>query len=125
MTQALHLVERAKTLLADDAKRQSVTTRLAAWHARAALEEALGELVERKGVNRPEATAHALICLVALYEDDPLPAEAAAAWWGLSRACHYPAYELAPTAAEVRHLVELTATVVARAERPHVNTQEA
>lgn len=37
---------------------------------------------------------------------------AAAAWWGLSNACHHHAYELTPTTSEIRHLVGQVARVI-------------
>lgn len=37
--------------------------------------------------------------------------QAAAAWHGLSRACHHHAYELAPTAAELRGWLEAVRAV--------------
>lgn len=39
---------------------------------------------------------------------------AATAWAGLSNACHHHAYELAPTAGEIAHLVDQTEQLIAR-----------
>lgn len=33
------------------------------------------------------------------------------AWHGLSEACHYHAYQLTPTVAEIDHLIDILATV--------------
>jgi hypothetical protein len=43
-----------------------------------------------------------LICLRTYLEDADLAARTGHAWSALSRACHHHAYELAPTAAELR-----------------------
>ena len=39
--------------------------------------------------------------------DTPTADEVNVAWWALSRACHHLSYELPPTAAELRALIDI------------------
>ncbi len=90
--------------------------RRAAWFARSALEDVVVELLRAKQVDvGPLASGRSkLTCLEALYrEDQPaLATRAEYAWASLSEACHQHAYELAPTHAEVEHLVQLVGSLV-------------
>jgi hypothetical protein len=85
--------------------------RRAAWFARSALEDVVDELLVAKGVQVGEQASGRtrMTCLEALYrdEDPELATRAEYAWARLSEACHQHAYALAPTHAEVKHLVEL------------------
>jgi len=83
--------------------------RAAAWITRSALEDILRDLIRAKGVEPGKAKTRSLLsCIEVLYQDsDPqLPLRAQYAWDALSEACHHHAYELAPTVAEVRSLID-------------------
>lgn len=89
---------------------RSHSLRVACWMSRLALERVVDELLGAKGVSVPRATmASRLAALEVLYrEDDPTVAQRAGyAWARLSNASHYHAFELTPSVAEVRGLVEL------------------
>lgn len=77
--------------------------RAAALLARRALEDGLDEMWARRAPGLERASARAqLACLPDYLDDRELAAEAAYAWSSLSRACHHHAYELGPTAGELR-----------------------
>lgn len=84
-------------------------TRRACWLARSALEARVRELLTARGVDASQASERArLSCLEGAYPDDrELSARAEYAWQRLSESCHHHAYELAPTWAEARRLIDL------------------
>ena len=57
-----------------------------------------------------------LLVLPSYLRDQEAARDAAYAWSALSRACHHHAYELPPTASEVRVLIALTWRVVTAIE---------
>ena len=82
------------------------TTRAAAWLARTALELLVIARLDARGVDARRATMRSqLSCLRIL--DPEFAGEAGIIWVGLSRCCHHHAYELAPSAAEVKHHLDL------------------
>lgn len=100
--------------LLEKARQQSETAgpyslRRACWLARAALEALIDDLLTTKGIVAAGASERAkLSCLEGAYTDDrALVHKAEYAWNRLSDACHQHAYQLAPTYAEVQHLIGL------------------
>ncbi len=78
--------------------------RIAAILGRTALEDMVAEWCAAEGLEVGEASMRVkLACLRAVARS--VAGEAALAWWGLSRACHQHAYEVAPHRDEVAHLV--------------------
>lgn len=75
---------------------------------RQALERGLTEVLSAKvgGIQRAPVRAQ-LLCLRILLEDTATADEVNLAWWALSRACHHLAYELPPTAAELRAWIDV------------------
>ena len=92
----------------------SESLRGACWLGRAALEEAIRRQLENSG--HPVGTA-SMRSMLACLESATGPStaqlarDAKYAWIGLSQASHHHAYELAPTVAEVRHLLGLVARI--------------
>lgn len=81
--------------------------RVAALLTRTALEDIVDDLCRANGLDLPHSSMRVkLACLRAVSAHGA--ENAALAWWGLSRACHQHAYEIAPSHPEVAHL---TATV--------------
>lgn len=77
--------------------------RASALLARQALEAGLGMLWERQSLDlRACSMRTQLICLRTYLGDPDLAVRAGHAWAVLSRASHHHAYELAPTAGELR-----------------------
>ena len=90
------------------------SNRMACWIARAALEAAVDNLLGARQCSAPDATMRSKLTVlqVACGPDEVIAARANYAWTGLSRACHHHAFELAPTASEVHHLIYLVGTLV-------------
>ena len=90
------------------------SNRAACWIARAALEQAVDDLLAARRLGADEATMRSKLTVlqVAFEQDSDIPAQAEHAWSRLSQACHHHAFELAPSATEVRHLIELVAQVL-------------
>lgn len=77
--------------------------RSAAFLIRLALEQSLDELWAAVQPGLADCSMRAQLLCLPLYVGEVTARRVRAAWSGLSRACHYHAYELAPTAAELRH----------------------
>lgn len=108
------LLEESERLLAGDVGVPSEARRGSCWLARAALEDTVRQHLAAAGYPTGAATMRAVLaCLESLHHADPdIALTARHAWIGLSHASHHPAYELAPTVAEVRHLIHLVARVI-------------
>ena len=92
--------------------------RVVAVLGRHAIEEALRQywILREPGLERCSGRAQ-LLCLTVYLSDRDLARNTVAAWSDLSRACHHHPYELAPTADELRSLLDVAhrfATEVAR-----------
>lgn len=86
------------------------SVRAAAWVARSALEGILEEFVRAKGLTAGSAQTRSILgCIEVMYANDApgVASQAQYAWDRLSQACHYHAYELSPTYAEVEALVDV------------------
>jgi len=91
--------------------------RASALLARQSLETAMDRLWRSRApiVVQCSMTAQLLV-LPSYLRDQEAARDAAYAWSALSRACHHHAYELAPTASELRSLIKLTRQVAAAIE---------
>lgn len=104
------LLAQAKQLLEGELEVRSHSVRAACWLARNALEDEVRMLLDAKRLETGQATMRSLLsCRESAYrEDDPdLVFRAEYAWAGLSSASHHHAFELDPSAPEVRHLIEV------------------
>ncbi|PYQ20274.1 MAG: hypothetical protein DMF81_19110, partial [Acidobacteria bacterium] len=82
-----------------------------------ALEAAVQRLWERRTLDLQRCPMRVqLICLRTYLEDADLAARAGHAWSALSRACHHHAYELAPTAAELRGWLSVVEELVQKTD---------
>ncbi len=83
-------------------------SRLAAVLGRHSIEEALRQYwcLREPGLERCSGHAQ-LLCLTAYLSDRDLARDTFAAWSDLSHTCHHHAYELAPTADELRGLLDV------------------
>jgi hypothetical protein len=95
------------------------SNRAACWIARAALESAVDDLLDTTNTPAPDATMRSKLTVlqVASGVDSTIPGQADYAWNGLSRACHHHAFELSPTATEVRHLIAVVAGLIDQASQ--------
>lgn len=82
--------------------------RVAAVLGRHAIEEVLRQywFLREPGLERCSGRAQ-LLCLTVYLRDRDLGRETFAAWSDLSRACHHHPYDLAPTAEELRSLLDV------------------
>jgi hypothetical protein len=95
--------------------------RACAWLIRLALERALDQYWESVLPAAASCSMRAQLLLLPAYAGAEIAQKAADAWFGLARAAHHHAYELAPTAAELRAwhttVTQLTADLDARSEK--------
>jgi len=91
--------------------------RASAMLARQSLESAIDLLWKtRAPLMAQSSMASQLLVLPSYLRDQEAARDAAYAWSALSRACHHHAYELQPTASELRSLIGLTRRVTAAIE---------
>lgn len=111
MSISASLLEQASAVLQEATAHSN---RAACWIARAGLESAVDGLLETKHRSAPEATMRSKLTVlqVVFEQDNELATRADYAWVRLSQACHHHAFELAPTATEVRHLIQLVEALV-------------
>ena len=112
---ALELLTQAQVILTARAG-GGLSSRMAAFLARQALEEIVDERCSALGVSTSRANMRSkLLILRAL--DDPSDADlASVAWNGLSNACHLHAYEMQPSIREVEQLCAVVAELVPSVE---------
>lgn len=91
--------------------------RASALLARQSLEAAMDLLWRtRSPIVAQCSTTAQLLVLPSYLRDQEAARDAGYAWSALSRACHHHAYELPPTASELRSLIKLTRQVGAAIE---------
>jgi hypothetical protein len=91
--------------------------RASALLARQSLETAMDDLWRKRApIVRQCSMAAQLLVLPSYLRDQDAARDASYAWSALSRACHHHAYELPPTASELRSLIELTRGVAVAIE---------
>ena len=87
--------------------------RCCAWLIRLALEQSLDEYWARVLPDAAECSMRAQLLLLPRYADAHTAEDATEAWLGLARVTHHHAYDLAPTAAELRRWHELVRSITA------------
>jgi hypothetical protein len=87
--------------------------RACAWLTRLALEQALDEYWAHTLPEAVNCGVRPQLLMLPRYADANIAAKAAEAWYGLARVTHHHAYDLAPTAVELRRWHELVLAVVA------------
>lgn len=87
--------------------------RAAAVLARQALEDTVRGLCDGWGITDQRVTMRTKLIMMRHLGDSITADLAAAAWCGLSSACHHHAYELTPTPAEIQSLIDQVAKVAA------------
>lgn len=86
--------------------------RACAWLTRLALELALDDYWRRTLPEAAHCGMRPQLLLLPRYAGERTAANARDAWFGLARATHHHAYDLAPTAAELRRWHDLVAAVI-------------
>src|SRR5258708_4351108 len=87
--------------------------RACAWLIRLALEQALDEYWARTLPQAAECSMRAQLLLLPSYADASTVDAARDAWFSLAPVTHHHAYDLAPTASELRRWHDLVSTVIA------------
>ncbi len=85
--------------------------RACAWLIRLALEKSLDDYWTARLPEAKSCSMRAQLLLLPRYAGAELAGDARDAWFGLARATHQHAYELAPTAAELRTWHDLVAEI--------------
>ena len=113
---ARDLLRMARTVLARaDPQTAGLWPRTSALLACRAIESTVDRFWERHELDLRGCPMRVhLIFMRAYLGDADLAARAGHAWSGLLRACHHHAYELAPTAAELRDWLSVVEELVAR-----------
>jgi len=107
MTDRAALLDYACDVLDGKVSLGSRGARTAALLARRALEDWLDEQSATWSTSSYwEPTTKSKLVVLEALRGAEVGEEARSAWHGLSAACHHHSYELQPSAAEVRHLVE-------------------
>lgn len=103
------LLDAARRLLErPEARTTGLWPRAAAYLTRQALELLLDELWRKRAPGTEQTSTRAqLICLPSYLQNNRLSGRVSYAWNALSHACHHHAYELAPTAGELRVSLEV------------------
>lgn len=106
MTDRIALLEHAEEVLDGKVALGSSGPRTAALLARCAFEDWLDEQSATWAPNYPSPSTRSKLVLLEILGDRDVGAQARWTWEALSRSVHHHAYELQPSVAEVRHLVE-------------------
>ena len=79
---------------------------------RQALETALAEFWATRAPGMESCSGAAQLLALPFYVDGPAARSAHETWSALSHACHHHAYDLTPTAAELRGWIEASGAIV-------------
>ncbi|ORV09813.1 hypothetical protein [Mycobacterium celatum] len=94
---------------------EGLSSRLAAFLARQALEEIIEQRCADLGASVPSATARSRLLVLRSLDTDEAADRVARAWNRLSNACHVHAYEMQPSSAEIEHLCTMVAALLPKA----------
>jgi hypothetical protein len=109
---AKKLLDEADRLLTTVApKTRGRWPRACAWLIRLALEKSLDDFWAARLPEAKACSMRAQLLLLPWYAGVEVATDARDAWFGLARATHHHAYELAPTAAELRTWHELVSKI--------------
>lgn len=100
---------------------EGLSSRLAAFLARQALEEIIDQRCNGLGAGVPWATARSKLLVLRSLDSAEAADGAALAWNRLSNACHVHAYEMQPSTAEVEQLCTVVASLLPRISEGRCN----
>jgi hypothetical protein len=110
MSAAELLSQAQRILTAPEA--EGLSSRLAAFLARQALEEIIDQRCTDLGASAPSATARSKLLVLRSLDTAEAADLAALAWNRLSNACHVHAYEMQPSTAEIEHLCAMVVSLL-------------
>lgn len=90
----------------------SAWARSSALLTRQALETALADYWTRRAPGMESCSGLSQLVALPYYLDDPAARTAHETWAALSHGCHHHAYDLAPTAIELRSWIEATQQII-------------
>ena len=105
---AVELLGQAQQILATRST-SGLTSRMAAFLARQALEEIIDQRCADLAASAPSATTRSKLLILRALDTAEAADRAAVAWNRLSNACHVHAYEMQPSTAEVEQLCGVVA----------------
>jgi hypothetical protein len=105
---AVELLGQAQQLLATRST-SGLSSRMAAFLARQALEEIIDQRCADLAAPAPSATARSKLLVLRALDSAEAADRAAVAWNRLSNTCHVHAYEMQPSTAEVEQLCGVVA----------------
>ena len=108
---AIELLGQAQQVLQTRAA-SGLSSRMAAFLARRALEEIIEQRCDDLAASAPRASTRSKLLILRGLDDPSVADRASIAWNRLSNACHLHAYEMQPSVAEVEQLCGLVATLV-------------
>lgn len=108
---AVELLGQAQRIV-NEPRSDGLSSRMAAFLARQALEQIIDQRCVDLGVPASWASARSKLVVLRALDTDEAADAAATAWSRLSSACHVHAFELQPSAAEVQHLCGVVASLL-------------
>ncbi|MFN3002968.1 hypothetical protein [Mycolicibacterium wolinskyi] len=108
---ALELLSQAQRVLGTPCA-EGLSSRLAAFLARQALEEIIDQRCKALDAHAPWANARSKLIVLKTLDDTEAAYRAALAWNRLSVACHVHAFEMQPSTAEIEHLCGAVASLL-------------
>lgn len=108
---AVLLLAQAQRLI-NEPRPDGLSSRMAAFLARQALEQILEQRCADLGAPAMWASTRSQLAVLRSLDTPEAADSAAIAWSRLSSACHVHAFELQPSAAEVKHLCGMVASLL-------------
>lgn len=108
---AIELLGQAQRVL-NEPRRDGLSSRMAAFLARQALEQIIEQRCAEVGAPASWASMRSKLAVLRSLDTEEAADSAAIAWSRLSSACHVHAFELQPSAAEVKHLCGVVASLL-------------
>ncbi|MCV7358923.1 hypothetical protein H7K04_26125 [Mycolicibacterium fluoranthenivorans] len=108
---ALELLGQAQRII-NESRADGLSSRMAAFLARQALEEIVDQRCMSVGAPAQWASARSKLVVLRSLDSEEAADAAARAWSRLSAACHVHAFELHPSAAEIEYLCGVVASLV-------------
>jgi len=108
---AVELLGQAQRLL-NEPRIDGLSSRMAAFMARQALELIVDQRCTEVGAPASWASMRSRLAVLRSLDTEEAADSAAIAWNRLSSACHVHAFELQPSAAEVKHLCGVVASLL-------------
>lgn len=108
---AVELLGQAQRVL-NEPRPDGLSSRMAAFLARQALEQLIEQRCERLGAPVEWTSTRSKLVVLRSLDSEQAADSATIAWNRLSSACHVHAFELQPSAAEVKHLCGMVASLL-------------